>query len=726
MPLVHRFARAVVRRPLASLGVAALAVVGLGWPAAAVPTDNSLAVWFVDDDPALARYRAFLETFGNDEAVVAAWRAGPTLDAALDSAGLATMERAEAAVAAVPGVDRVLSPAPLVRAAGPEAAGPAIRALGLAGEDGVVALVATVAPAPDLDARRGEVLDGIDAALDGTVGAAGHAVHTAGNGVLYEGLNRQTESDGALFLGLALVVMAVLLRVVLGSLRAMLLTLAPPLAAAVATTGVVGWTGGSLNVVMATLPALILVIGVADGVHILVEWFRARRAAPPATAAARRALAADVVARMAVPCLFTSLTTGLAFMALASSRMAVIRELGVYAAVGVMGVWALVVVGAGAGLALLDVPAPERAWGARLAPRLRALGRTLQARRRAVIGTFLLVTAVLVIGIARVRVDTHTLGLLPDDHRVVTDSRWIEANLGDYTPLEMVVEARSGSVLEPRVLARIAAWRDSLAAVPGVGRSLGPTDVFALLGERVPASAAAAESGIEAYRAVTGDDLSAYLTPDRRAARVTAFVPMGTARSFAAAVRRLEASGAAVLGDAATVTATGYLPLYVRIIDYTVSSALAGLALAFAGVFLVLALLLRSWRPVLAAVPPNLFAVATVFGAMGWAGIPLDIATATVGAIILGIAVDDTVHLLHRHGERRAAGASDPVSEALADAGPGMVLTSVVLVLGLAILMAAGSLSIVYFGLLITLAVATALVADLLLLPVLLPPGPTP
>ncbi len=312
-------------------------------------------------------------------------------------------------------------------------------------------------------------------------------------------------------------------------------------------------------------------------------------------------------------------------------------------------------------------------------------------------------------------VDTHTLGLLPDDHPVVEDSRWIEANLGRYTPLEFVVTARSGSVLEPAVLARTAAWQDSVDGAAGIDRTLGLTDLLALAGERVPGTASEAREQVAALSDALDDDLSATLSEDRTATRITAFVPMGTARDFAAAVDTALAAGRALLEPVATIEATGYLPLYVRIIDYTVASTISGLALAFAGVFLVLVVLLRSWRLVAAAVPPNLLAVATVFGVMGWTGIPLDIATATVGAIILGLAVDDTVHLLHRYQE---AGGADT---ALAGAGPAMVLTTAVLVLGFGVLLAAGSLSIVYFGVLITLAAAAALVADLLLLPLLLP-----
>jgi uncharacterized protein len=700
MTVPSRVVAAIVGRPWRSLLVAAVVLVPMSWPAATVPTDNSLAVWFVRDDPALERYRSFLGQFGNDEVVVVAYRSP-------DGITLAEMELQRAAterLLAVDGVARVLSAGSLLRMVpGPAEGAAGMRRLGLATEDGVLAVYAWLEPREDLDARRGEILAGIEAAVAGTLGEAGRTVRYGGVGVLYAGLNDQTERDASLFLGLAILVMGGLLRLVLGAWSVVALALAAPLVTTVAVVGLMGWAGQSMNVVMAALPALVLVMGVASAVHVFMEWFRARRERPPETVAERRALARDVVARMAVPTLVASGTTALAFLALVSSRMAVIRGFGVFAATGVLLVWALAMLACAVGLSLLDITSPERAVGARVRERLATLGPVLARRRVAVWAAFALAAVVLVVGASRVVVDTHTLGLLPDDHRVVRHSDWIETNLGPYTPLEFVVHPPGGDPLAPAALAGLRRWQEAAESRPGVGRTLALPDLLALTGATAP-----------------GDGLSDLVSLDGRATRATAFVPMGTARDFEAAIGALRADGDRAMGAPGSFTPAGYLPLYVRIIDYTVSSTLLGLGLAFLAVFVVLALLLRSPRLVAAAVPTNLFAVAMVFGVMGWLRIPLDIATATVGAIVLGIAVDDTVHYLHRYRAAAATGSADPATDALAGAGPAMVLTSIVLVLGLGVLVAAGSLSIVYFGLLTALAVTAALVADLILLPTLL------
>jgi uncharacterized protein len=711
--LLGRAIASVVGRPWRALLVAAALLLPMSWPAASVPTDNSLAVWFVRDDPALERYREFLRQFGNDEVVVLAYPAPDGITAAEMELQREVTER----LLGVDGVARALSAGSLMRMVpGPAEAVAGVRRLGLVTDDGVMALYAWLEPREDMDARRNEILAGIEAAAAPLV-AADRAVRYAGVGVLYAGLNDQTERDASLFLGIAILAMGGLLRMVLGAWSVVALALAAPLVATLAVLGLMGWTGQSLNVVMAALPALLLVIGVAAAVHVLTDWFRTRRERPPATVAERRSLAVEVVARIAVPTLVASGTTALAFLALVSSRMAVIRAFGAFAAVGVLGVWVLTMLACALGLSLLDIDSPERTLGTRVRGWLATLGSTLARRRGVVWACFGAATVVLLVGASRVVVDTHTLGLLPDDHRVVRHSDWIEANLGPYTPLEFVVRPPGGNALSPDALAGIRLWQAAAESRSWVGRTLAVTDLLALAGALDGELGADA---VAAYRTATGDDLSDFLTPDRRFTRATAFVPMGTARDFEAAVRALRADGDRAMGQPGSFTPAGYLPLYVRIIDYTVSSTLMGLGLAFLAVFLVLGLLLRSPRLVLAAVPTNLFAVAMVFGVMGWLAIPLDIATATVGAIVLGIAVDDTVHYLHRYRLAEVAGAADPAVEALTGAGPAMVLTSVVLVLGLGVLVAAGSLSIAYFGMLTALAVTAALVADLILLPTLL------
>lgn len=661
---------AIARRPRLALVALVVALAPLFIAGAGLRPDNSLSVWFVDDDPALVAYRDFLATFGNDEAIAIAYEApaGWTEQEAEAQRALATRLRAMDDIAEVIAAGEI-----------PGATSELLSQMGLASADGrTLGLVARVAAREDIDLVRGALLDAVRAAAAETLGADGRRLRYAGTGVLYEELNRQTLRDTGIFLMLALLLMVAVLRVALGRWGTVGVALAPALVAALASLGPLALAGRPLTMVTAGLPTLVLVIALADAIHMIAHMDEAW--ARDGGAREWRAVVAERAALVAVPCFYTSLTTAVGFLALTTSKLAVVRDFGAFAAVGMFLAWVVVMV-AGTALMALRAPAPVAApdSGGGVGERMGALMAVVLRNRVRATLTWVAVIAALAVGVTRIRVDTLTIGMLPPDHAVREDSRWIETRLGNYTPLEFVVRGVPADSLEAS--AALARWRDAMLARPEVDRVVVARE------------------------------------------RVTAFVPMMSAAGF-------DTTSAAILALAGEtmpstrVEASGYLPLYVRITDYTVRSTILGLGIAFVLVFTILAALMRSARLTLAALPANLFPVLLVFGVMGWFGIPLDIGTATVGAIVLGLAVDDSIHLLVQFQRERAAGhaPSEAMRRTAEVSGRAVLLTTAVLALGFGVMITSGSASVASFGLVTTVAVLGALAADLLLLPLLLVP----
>lgn len=708
-PLLYRILKWVADRPRFTLLALLVGVAPFVAAGASLTPDNSLSVWFVRGDPALVGYREFLRKFGNDEVVAIAYRA-PGGALAPDEARV--QRHAAQRLRAIDGVEQVLAPATLADSLGTGPRAQAyLRRAGLVSRDGRTAtLLVRMAARDDIDAVRGEILDQVRAAAGETLGAAGRRPHFAGIGVVYDALNRQTLRDSGIYLGIAITVMAVLLWLALRRWRAVAIALGPPLAVSMVTMGLFTLTGRPFTQVTAILPMLVLVIGLSDAIHLITHYYQARRARGAVDAQARRELVARSAAWVALPNLFTALTTAAGFLALASSRMPAIRDLGLAAAAAMLIGWVLTLLVGTAALALWDVPPPALpARGGRVDRVLAALSSAVPRRRGVVLGGMAVLTAVLLAGAARVRVDTYTLELLPPGHAARQDSRWIEQNAGNYTPLEFVVRAPSRVVdpfrppeaLDPELLRRVSEWQRRAEARPDVGRTFGVVEAAA------------------AGRAAPGGP---YLSADGREARVTAFVPMTSTRGFTGTVRELQEDGDRVLGSAATLRPSGYLPLYLRIVDYVVSGTVWGLAISTVIVFAMVGLLLRSLPLTAAAIPTNLFPVALVFGIMGWSGIPLDIATATIGAIVLGIAVDDTIHFLFRYRAERRTGLprEEAVARTYRETGRAIVFASLVLTLGFAVLTTSSSRSISSFGVVAAASIAGAMLADLFLLPVLL------
>jgi predicted RND superfamily exporter protein len=153
-----------------------------------------------------------------------------------------------------------------------------------------------------------------------------------------------------------------------------------------------------------------------------------------------------------------------------------------------------------------------------------------------------------------------------------------------------------------------------------------------------------------------------------------------------------------------------------------VASQLRSLGLACAVIFLAIGIGLRSWRLALIAAPPNVLPLLVTFSFMAMTQIPLDAATVMVASIALGIAVDNTVHLLACFGRecRAGAGPLTAVRTTLDRIGSALIITSLTAAIGFFSLCFSGFVPILNFGLLAGLTMIVALAADLAMVPALL------
>ena len=737
--LAVRIVSAIIRLRWPLLGVVGLLTVLAGAAAVQVGVDNAVEVWFVEDDPTLVRYRRFQEAFGNDEVVVIATTDGE----ALDAAGLETLRQLDSIAASVEGIAQVQSVASVVGIAGEggtldvgpilpdgpidSAAAAQVRQRVLAdpllkrlvSADGTMALIlARMEAMDDIDARR----DGILAQLQERLAPLGEPLAYAGIGVIYAALNQASTQGAAIFIVASYLLIALLLWRLLGRIGPTLLILSSVGVAAVWLMGLYAAAGRDINMVTMVLPTLVLVIGVSSCVHMLVHVADSDASAGP------QARTSAGVGFVFWPCLFNTLTTCTGFLALGTAAIPVVRDLGLFGAVGLAASFLIgLVLCAALSIYPFFIPAPRNTG---ILQRLIDGVAELAVRRsRAVLVVALFAALFAALGITRIQVDTYSIDFLRESHPVRQDSALIESRYGPYTPLEFVVRAEDG-VKTPEVLAAIARWQDAMAEVDGVGWSRSAADVVRRLNQVltsgdaadfvVPQDALALEQVLFLYGSSPDADLSQLIAEDDTAARVTVGIEMGSAQSFQQMITTLTAL--ASMPPGVEVTASGYLPLYVRMMDYIVKSQLSSFGIAFLLIFTLVGLLFRSLRMAVLAIPANLLPVLMTLGLMGLLGIRLDIATVTIAAIVLGLVVDDTVQFLYRYRHERTQHTTEAeaVHSAVRIVGRPMAITTIVLGLGFCVLSLAGVKSVAYFGGLLAFALVTALLSDLLVVPALL------
>jgi predicted RND superfamily exporter protein len=575
---------------------------------------------------------------------------------------------------------------------------------------------------PDFDSRRAAILDDVLEQTDSVLGSNGY--HAGGVGVIYQALNDLTERDFGTFITLAYLLMFGLMWWVFRSLRLVLASLGVVAGGTIFALGAMGWAGLQVNMITVLLPTLIVVMGIADALHFPVAYRRevVRDPNRPDDEILARALKAA-----AVPCLMTTLTTIAGFLALTTSSLPGIRHLGTFAALGI-----------GTALATALVVMPVALYGrdesqvrelAGLGRLLDSIHRWVSTRGRLLAACLIVLSAVAAVGVSMVRVDTFTLGFLPDDHPVVLDHEKIEEAWGPYMPLEFLVTYPEGGLKDPATLARLRTFADTAAENPHLGNPMHLEQVYrALAAPNSPDDELDAEQIADAHARLAAIDqgnelLERLVAPDQRLARVTFPVDMMSASDLGETIDEIEADAASVYGGDAEIKPSGYLPLYASVVDHIVDSQIKSFALAVLLIFALMLFWMRSVRLALVSLLPNLFPVLIMLGVMGWSQtIRLDAVTSVVAALVLGIAIDDTVHFLHAWKDAEADGLSweECLRRVLNEVGPAICTTSLLLAAGFSILIAAELGTVVYFGLLTVVATLATLIGDLVMLPLLL------
>jgi hypothetical protein len=175
-------------------------------------------------------------------------------------------------------------------------------------------------------------------------------------------------------------------------------------------------------------------------------------------------------------------------------------------------------------------------------------------------------------------------------------------------------------------------------------------------------------------------------------------------------------------GEPMQVTATGIMSLFGRIIHAAMYSAAQSYGIALVVITVMMILLIGDLKLGLISMIPNLAPIITVLGLMGWLAINLDMFTMLIASIVIGLAVDDTIHFMYNFKRYylQTGDVREAVENTLMTAGRAMLTTSVVLSLGFFIFMFAAMNNLFYFGLLAGSAVLLALASDLLLAPALM------
>ena len=495
--------------------------------------------------------------------------------------------------------------------------------------------------------------------------------------------------------------------------------------------GTLGLLGRELNAIAALYPVLMIIVGTSDVIHIMSKYIDELRAGKDKETAIRIA-----IKEIGLATLLTSITTAVGFATLLTSRIDPIRDFGVNAALGVMIAYITVIFFTTSLLSYLSVDQivkigrQQAFWDGLLE---RAYRFTKGRPGLIKIGS-VVVALLCVLGISMITTNYKITSALPRGEKITTDFLYFEEELSGFRPFEMAVIAKdTHEITDFRVLQQVAAIEDYVKRFDAVESTASITAVYRSIHQAYNNNRPDAyvlppdERTYRRYQAlarqVPQSSLSVLMTPDRKRARITSRLDDLGADSIKVFQTLVDNwINANVDTNLVSVRSTGTGVIIDKNAEYIRRNLLQGLGLAIVIVCGLMALLFRSWRMLVVSLVPNILPLLIAGAMLGFLGIELEAGVSIVFAIIFGIAVDDTIHFLakYRLVRGRGVGVDEAIHVTFREAGKAIVLTSVVLFFGFLVMLFSIHPPSVTIGLLISLTLASAVVSDLLLIPLLL------
>lgn len=754
--MLHRLTRTAIDHPRVVLALVLLATGVFAIGALRVRAEFGYRVLIGDDHPSIRRLDSLVSVFGGGIPILLSWRCddGAPCEDVFGPAALDMAQNVVERLQPIEGVRSATGPSNATLIV-PDGDGYALRRLVERGELATDASWLAERAASDSmwrtlvsdDRRVGAILiqptDNkpstnlrlVEAIEDTTAPYrnAGFEFHLNGDAAGSVLSGRDLARSMARVVPLTVLVIGTCLVLLLGNVVAALSALATMGVALVWTFGLLGWMGWPQDGILEVLAPLILVVGVCDSVHLI-----ARFEIELGEGSHRAAILA--AARDTGPaCLVTTLTTGGALATFTASPLWTFGRFGIVSSFGVVACMILSfsllpillhrIRQPALTLARAGTPKSIR-WENALAHILQLSGR----RRAVYLGIVALVTGACGVGwIAHLRVDQDWTESFGEDSELVQSMRFVERHLRPVDTLEIDISLPPGDPLaSPAVLEPLSHFVSSLRSIPGFGEITSVLDLIGRLNrilhdddpryERPGDTAAANAEILELLAFDDPSTLDSFASLDRSRVRISIEAPvqphtlrgqtLQTVRSYA--TRELPADW--------KVAFTGEFGISYDWVEDVHRTQLRSFPLALALVFALSALSLRSATLAVAALVPTLIPIVLILGTMGWLGMSLDVGRAMIGVMILGIGVDDALHLLRHHRERRLLG--DDVHTAILSAirhtGRAIVTTSIALSLGFLTLTVSAWATISSFGFCVALAVLGALVSTLVVLPSLL------
>ncbi len=525
----------------------------------------------------------------------------------------------------------------------------------------------------------------------------------------------------AMFL-LILIMLALLLRSILSTLASLVVIITT----IVATLGISGWLGIALTTPTVNVPTIVMTLAVADCVHIISSMLLAMRNGQTKQQAIYTSLAQNFK-----PVFITSATTAIGFLSLNFSDSPPLRDLGNLVAVGMLFAFLFSVTLLPALLSLMPIKVGNKAAPSNAMTRF---ANWVIAKQKPILVCGILLVAGLASQVPNNQVNDDSLKYFSTETTFRQDSDFMAEHISGMTTLEFSLNSgHSNGINHPEFLTDLAAFTTWLREQPETDHVSSLSDTVARLNKnmhgddpaqyRLPAQQELAAQYLLMYEMSLpyGLDLNNQINIDKSATRVVAtFKNLGSNEILALEQRTSDWFATQAPNIKVSISSTS--SMFAHVGERNMSSMLMGTAFALVLISALLGFALRSWRLGFISLLPNILPGLAGFGLWSLVSGEINLALSIVSSLTLGIVVDDTVHFLSKYQNARKQGQSSEqaVIYAFNNVGRALLITTLVICVGFAVLTQSNFALNADMGLLTAIVVFIALVIDLLILPAFL------
>ncbi len=543
--------------------------------------------------------------------------------------------------------------------------------------------------------------------------------------VIKEHISKDVPRDMAFFMPIGLLIMLIILFISFKQLRGVLLPFTVVIMSIIFAMGLVPLFGWKMTTVTIILPVILIAIANGYGIHIISRYQLDNMVAEGKRSS--EDLAKGVFKELSMPVLLTGITTVAGMLCLTTHTIIPAAQLGVLSSLGILFSLAASIFFIPAVLSLLKTPQPvirkeKRPFTEKA---LKKLSVFISGHPKKLLLFNILLVPVMLIGIPLIVVDSNLAGYYPDGHPVKTSAQLINEKFGGSQVVSINV---SGDIKSPEILNKIDQMEKDVSLNPNVGNTLSIAKLVKLVtkgayqeGEEgfnsIPETRNAVDFFLDKFSEM-GDpgELKKLVNDDFTQAQIIVQINSESSETIKDVTEEIEKM---IENEPVFTKITGSGVIFKDLIEKVISGQVISLSLSFLAVSILVMLLFKSFVAGFLAGIPLAVALILMFGVMGFAGITLDIATALISSIVVGVGVDYTIHFLWRYKIEmmKHKDSAVAVEHTLLTTGRGIIFNGVSVMVGFVVLLMSSFVPIRFFGVLIVLSIGVCLIGSLVLLP---------